>query len=57
MTEISDDKYTYYEYRMAPAYDFIQHLCSKGSMVEVIEPQSLRDEIKEEIGKMYKMYR
>ena len=37
-------------------YDFIQELLSKGSTVEVLEPQSLRDLMKAEIEKMQKLY-
>ncbi len=57
MTEKSEKNYTYYEYRMSPAYDLVQHICSKGGAVEVIEPQSLRDMVADEVMQMYKMYK
>jgi len=41
--------YTFYEYRISLAFDFVQFILSKGSAVEVIEPASLRDAVVEEI--------
>ncbi len=57
MTEKSEKNYTYYEYRMSPAYDLVQHICSNGGAVEVIEPQSLRDMVADEVMQMYKLYK
>lgn len=50
------DQYTIYSLYLAPAYDFIQYICSQGSEIEVLEPQSLRDKIALEVEKVYKTY-
>lgn len=48
--------YTFYEYKIAPAFDFVQFICSKGSQVEVIEPQSLREWVADEVQKTHSYY-
>ena len=54
--EESTDKYVIYEYFMSPAYDFIQYLASKAASIEVLESQELREEVAEEVKRMYKTY-
>ena len=54
--EESTDKYVIYEYFMLPAYDFIQYLASKAASIEVLESQELREEVAEEVKRMYKTY-
>ena len=46
-----------FEYRMKPTFDLKQELLSRGDAVEVLSPQSLRDEMQEEIINMYNLYR
>ena len=53
---VTTDTYTDFEMYISHTYDFIQELLSKGSTVEVLEPQSLRDLMKAEIEKMQKLY-
>ena len=49
--------YSVFEYRMKPTFDLKQELLSRGDAVEVLSPQSLRDEMQEEIINMYNLYR
>lgn len=53
---VTTDTYIDFEMYISHTYDFIQELLSKGSTVEVLEPQSLRDLMKAEIEKMQKLY-
>ena len=41
------DDYTDYRYFILPSFDFKAELLSKGNRIEVLSPQSLREEIKE----------
>lgn len=41
---------------LVPTFDFIQEILSHGELVEVISPQNLRNEIKERINMMKKLY-
>ncbi len=50
------DAYTDFKYFMAPTYDFIMKVLSMGSMVEVIKPQSLRDEVAAWVNRLAEMY-
>ena len=54
--DLKEEGYTYYEYRIAPAYDFVQFLCSKCASVEVIEPLELRRWVAEELKKGIEKY-
>lgn len=49
--------FTFYEYKMSPAYDFVQFLLSKGPLVEVVQPESLRLWVAEEVRGMYENYK
>ena len=42
---------------LRPTFDFRQRLLSFGSTVEVLKPESLREEMKEEIKAMLDKYR
>lgn len=48
--------YSVFEYRLKPTYDFEQEILSHREDVEVLEPASLRNTIKESILKMAKLY-
>jgi hypothetical protein len=39
------DEYTDFEMKLRPTADFKAHLLSRGQWVEILEPQSLADEI------------
>lgn len=51
------EQYSIYELFLTPAFDFIQYLCSQGSGLEVLEPQSLRETVAAELEKAFSLYR
>jgi len=55
--DLKQPGYTFYEYRMAPAFDFAQFILSKGASVEVVEPASFRKTIAEEVKYMNDLYK
>lgn len=55
-TEIHDD-WSVFEYRMAPTWDLEQELLQYNDNVEVLEPQSLRDQIIEHAGNILELYK
>lgn len=52
-----DDDFTIFSFDIRPTFDFKQKILSYMRNVEIIEPQSLRNEIIEEIEAMRKLYR
>lgn len=55
--ELSSNKdCTVFEYYLKPTYDFIQELLSHGPDVEVVHPQSLRQQMKHWIKDMSELY-
>lgn len=50
-------EYADFEFYLSPTYDFVMKLLQYGSMIEVIEPQSLRDTMKSWISEMYELYK
>lgn len=50
-------EYADFELYLSPTYDFIMKLLQFGSMIEVIKPKSLRDEMKGWISDMYELYK
>ena len=48
--------YSIYEYWLAPTLDFKQEILRHGPTVEVLSPESLREEVKEDIAAMVSMY-
>lgn len=55
-TEIHDD-WSIFEYRMAPTWDLEQELLQYNDNVEVLEPQSLRDQMIEHAGNILELYK
>lgn len=55
-TEINDD-WSIFEYRMAPTWDLEQELLQYNDNVEVLEPQSLRDQMIEHAGNILELYK
>ena len=55
-TEIHDD-WSVFEYRMAPTWDLEQELLQYNDNVEVLEPQSLRDQMIEHAGNILELYK
>ena len=51
-----NEEYSVFSVRVRPTFDFRQQLLSLGSRVEVLKPESLRDEMKEEIAAMLGKY-
>ena len=49
-------EYSIFEYKLKPTYDFEQEILSHREDVEVLEPVALRDNIKESVMKMAKLY-
>lgn len=52
-----NDNFTIFSYDLRPTFDFKQKVLSYMGNVEIIEPQSFRNEIIEEIEAMRKLYR
>lgn len=52
----STDKYTIFEYRLVPTFDFKQEVLSKGGTVEVLAPERFRNEVAAEVKTMMKRY-
>lgn len=48
--------YTDFELTLRPTYDFIMELLRVGSMVEVMEPSSLRQQMREWVRDLWEMY-
>ena len=48
--------YTYFEYFVAPTFDFIQELRTHGTDIRIVEPASLVKVFKDEAKKAYQMY-
>ena len=51
-----DSKSCVYAMRLIPNPGFIMELCKRGDRLEVLEPESLRDSVKEELKKALKQY-
>ena len=52
----STEEYTIFEYYIIPTLEFRKELLSCGSAIEVLAPQSLREEMKKQIQEMMSMY-
>lgn len=52
----TNDKYSIFQYRLVPTFDFKQEILSHGRSVEILSPKTLRDEIHAEIKMMLKRY-
>lgn len=50
------NEYSDFEYFAVPTFDFQQAILKEGSELEVLEPQSFRDEIRQELAKTIKRY-
>ena len=51
-----DKDYAIFALRVRPTLDLRQKILSLGSAVEVLKPESLREEMREEVRRMSKMY-
>lgn len=49
--------YSVFEYEIRPTLDLKQEIISRGNDMEVVYPESFRNEIKEMIGEMWNMYK
>ncbi|MBO7124327.1 MAG: WYL domain-containing protein [Bacteroidales bacterium] len=52
-----NDDYADFEYRLRVTPEFMMELLSRGDKIEVLEPQSLRERMKEELQKTLKRYK
>ena len=50
------EDFSIFRFRLVPNYEFLQEILSRGSMVEVLSPGWLRDEIRDEIKRMASLY-
>lgn len=53
----SNTKYTIFKYCIAPTKDFMQEILSHGDEIEVLSPESFRNEIAGKIKKMNNLYK
>lgn len=53
----SNTEYSIFQYYIAPTKDFIQEILSYGNEIEVLSPESFRNEIAETINKMNQLYK
>ncbi len=51
-----NDEYTIFRFDIVPTFDFMQEILSRGCAAEILSPQSLRDEMIEEIKEMCGVY-
>ena len=54
--EIEDEDQIVFSYRVFPTYEFKSMLLSLGKDARVVEPDSLKSEIRNELGQMVEMY-
>ena len=52
-----NEQFTIFEYKLAPTYDFIMELRKFGSKLEVLAPQTLREQFAEESANLANMYK
>lgn len=52
----TNGEYSVFQYRLVPTFDFKQEILSHGMSVDVLSPESLRDEIHAEIKTMLQRY-
>ena len=50
------DEYSIFEYFLVPTFELSKEILSNGPAVEVLAPQSLRNEIADKIGEMCAKY-
>ena len=53
----SNEAYSVYEYWVAPTLDFRQEVLRHGPTVEVLEPATFREEVKDDIMAMVALYK
>lgn len=54
---ISNQLFSIFEYELAPTQDFIMELLSHGAFYEVIEPESLRESMRQNAMKLFEIYK
>ena len=52
-----NDDYSIFRFHMVPSYEFLQELRKYGSDVEVIFPESVRAEFREDTESLYRIYK
>ena len=53
----SNEKYTVFQYYIAPTRDFMQEILSYADEIEVLSPKSIRNEVATTINKMNELYK
>ena len=51
-----NEQYSIFCFRIAPTYDFIQELRKHGATLEVLEPEYLREELRQESTRLGLLY-
>lgn len=52
-----DDESTLFEYYIKPTFDFYQLVLAQGDQMEVLEPESVRAEMRNFITNMMRLYK
>ena len=52
-----NEEYSIFEYRLKPEFDFEQEIFSNMDTMEVVEPQWLREDIRERLQRMMEKYK
>lgn len=52
-----NDDYSIFRFHMVPSYEFLQELRKYGSDIEVISPESVRAEFREDTESLYRIYK
>ncbi len=55
--DIKDDEATYFELKVCPTFDLYQALLAQADQIEVVEPESVRNEMRNYIGNMMSYYK
>lgn len=53
----TDDEHSVFEYWLRPSFDFKQAVLAMGANVEVLEPQWLRDDLRQQLATMLNLYK
>jgi hypothetical protein len=53
----TDESFSVFSYFLSPTFDFRQEILSHGDEIEVLSPQWFRDEIKDVVQRMNKLYK
>ena len=52
----TENDYSVFEYRLRPSFDFKQAILAMGANVEILSPQWLRENLRDQLSEMVKLY-